>query len=113
MYSSEEMTTLSQVMTKISQRGIKREFRMNEEGIMTLENSGRSYQPADLCILRTYRFEGDSNPADNVALYVVKDTEGNLGMIIDSYGADSNYPGDEFDKFLREIPIKEDEEFTL
>ncbi|WP_307452504.1 MULTISPECIES: hypothetical protein [Chryseobacterium] len=100
-------------MTKISQRGIKREFRMNEEGVMTLENSGRSYQPTDLCILKTYRFEGDSNPDDNVALYVVKDTEGNLGMIIDSYGAESNYPGDEFDKFLREIPIQENEEFSL
>jgi hypothetical protein len=36
-------------------------------------------------------------------LYLVKDS-GNMGMIIDSYGADSNYPGEDFDKFLRAIP---------
>jgi hypothetical protein len=38
-------------------------------------------------------------------LYVVKDDAGNRGMIIDSYGADSNYPGEEFDEFLRDIPF--------
>lgn len=112
MESSQEMTTLSQVMEKMSQRGIKREFRMNEAGQMTLENSGRSYQPSDLSILKTYRFEGDSNPDDNVVLYVVKDTDGNMGMIIDSYGADSNYSGEDFDKFLREIPFDESEDFN-
>jgi hypothetical protein len=30
---------------------------------------------------------------------------GNRGMIIDSYGADSNYPGEKFDEFLRNIPF--------
>lgn len=113
MDSSEKMTTLSQVMGKISQRGITREFRMNESGEMKLENSGRNYQPSDLNILKTYRFEGDSNPDDNVVLYIVKDTDGNMGMIIDSYGADSNYPGEQFDAFLRDIPIHESDEFNF
>ena len=109
----DRMTTLSEVMRTLSERGIQREFRMNEKCEMKFENSEKVYQPAELVILKTYRFEGDSNPDDNAVLYVVKDGAGNRGMIIDSYGADSNYPGEEFDKFLRDIPILESDEFNF
>lgn len=109
----DQMTTLSQVMKTLSERGIQREFRMNENCEMKFENSEKVYQPSELTILKTYRFEGDSNPDDNAVLYVVKDHAGNRGMIIDSYGADSNYPGEEFDKFLRDIPVLESDEFNF
>lgn len=109
----DRMTTLSQVMETLSQRGIHREFRMNESCEMKFENSDKNYQPSDLTILKTYRFEGDSNPDDNAVLYVLKDTAGNIGMIIDSYGADSNYPGEKFDEFLRDIPVQESDEFNF
>ncbi|RMZ60696.1 hypothetical protein D1632_01565 [Chryseobacterium nematophagum] len=109
----DKMTTLSEVMRKLSERGIMREFRMNEKEEMKLENSEKSYHPSDLIILKTYRFEGDSNPDDNAVLYVVKDTLGNRGMIIDSYGADSNYSGEKFDSFLRNIPVEENDEYNF
>ncbi|SDQ46753.1 hypothetical protein SAMN05421664_1713 [Chryseobacterium soldanellicola] len=108
----DKMTTLSQVMTRLAQRGIHREFRMNENCEVKFENSEKIYQPSELTILKTYRFEGPSSPDDNAVLYVVKDNEGNYGMIIDSYGAESNYPK-EFDNFLREIPILESDEFDF
>ncbi|WP_080777267.1 hypothetical protein [Chryseobacterium phocaeense] len=109
----DRMTTLSQVMATLSQRGIHREFRMNEACEMKFENSDKVYQPSELTILKTYRFEGDSNPDDNAVLYVIKDNAGNRGMIIDSYGADSNYPGEKFDEFLRDIPVQESDEFNF
>lgn len=109
----DRMTTLSQVMKTLSERGIHREFRMNENCEMKFENSDTIYKPSDLTILKTYRFEGDSNPDDNAVLYVVKDNAGNRGMIIDSYGADSNYPGEKFDEFLRDIPVHESEEYNF
>ncbi|MEG1589764.1 hypothetical protein [Chryseobacterium sp.] len=109
--NNDQMTTLSQVMETLRKRGIHKEFRMNEESQMKYDNSEKNYIPDELVILKTYRFEGDSNPDDNVALYVLQDNEKNLGIIIDSYGADSNYPGEEFDTFLRAIPIQESEEY--
>ncbi len=109
----DKMTTLSQVMTKLTQRGVHREFRMNENGEMKFENSEKIYQPHELTIVKTYRFEGPSAPDDNAVLYVVKDDAGNLGMMIDSYGAESNYPGEDFDKFLRAVPILESHEFDF
>lgn len=108
-----QMTTLSQVMETLKERGIDKELRMNEQGEMKFENSDKIYLPSELVILKTYRFEGDSSPDDNVALYVIKDNTGNRGMIIDSYGAESNYPGDQFDTFLRDIPVEESDDYNF
>ena len=107
------MKTMSEVMQKLAGRGITKEFCINESGDMKITDSDKVYNPQDLKILKSYRFEGDSNPADNSVLYVAEDHNGNLGMIIDSYGAESNYPGDKFDDFLRKIPIEEREEFDI
>ena len=105
------MSTLSQVMLVMTKRGITKEFRMNEACEMKYEDSEKIYKPEDLTIIKSYRFEGDSNPDDSAVLYILRDKEGNLGMIIDSYGAESNYPGDEFDTFLRDIPVHESDEY--
>lgn len=107
------MLTLSQVMTKLAQKGITNEFIMNENGEMHLRDQEALYQPKDLKILRSYRFEGDSNPDDNAVLYVASDQNGLKGMIIDSYGADSNYDGESFDNFIRDIPIEEDDSLNF
>lgn len=109
----DEMSTLSQVMQTMSNRGITKEFRMNEACEMKYEDSEKNYKPEDLTIVKSYRFEGDSNPDDNAVLYIVTDAEGNKGMIIDSYGAESNYPGEKFDAFLRNIRINESDEYEV
>lgn len=113
MEKPKPMLTMSQVMNKLAQKGVVKEFAMNNKGEVRLTNSEKNYEPADLTILKSYRFEGDSNPADEAVLYVASDNDGEKGMIIDSYGAESNYPGDKFDKFLRDIPVKEDEEYNF
>ena len=113
MEKPKPMLTLSQVMNKLAQKGVVREFSMNEKGEMHLTNSDKNYKATDLSILKTFRFEGDSNPGDNAVLYVAQDKEDNRGMIIDSYGAESNYPGDNWNKFLRDIPVNENEEYSF
>lgn len=111
--TSENMKTLSQVMAILAKRGITKEFRMNDKNEMKLDNGEKNYKSEELEIAKTYRFEGDSNPDDNAVLIVVKATDGNVGFILDSYGAESNYSGEEFDNFLRRMPEKEDPEYNL
>lgn len=113
MSDQKPMKTLSQVMETLRARGIVEEFRMNEKGEMRFAQEEEVLQPEDMQILRSYRFEGDSSPDDNAVLYVVKDKNDNLGMIIDSYGAESNYEGEKFDKFIRAIPVEEDDSFKI
>ncbi len=113
MEKPKPMLTLSQVMEKLAKRGITDEFRMNEDGEMKLNENPENYLPQDLKILKTYRFEGDSNPDDNAVLYVAEAYNGSKGMIIDSYGAESNYPGDKFDNFIRDIPVEETDDYNF
>lgn len=113
MEKPKPMLTMSQVMNKLAQKGIVKEFAMNDKGEVRLTGSEKNYKPTDLIILKSFRFEGESDPSDEAVLYVALDKENNKGMIIDSYGAESNYPGDKFDKFLRDIPLEESDELDF
>ena len=102
-----EMTTLIQILEKLRVKKFDKEFRMTEEGFTA--GNQKFYEPEELKIIRTYRFEGDSDPADNSVLYVIEANDGLVGYTLDVYGADGNqYEG--FDDFLRKIVVEEREE---
>lgn len=107
------MLTLSQVMAQLAKRDITKEYRMDEQGNMKFDGGEKNYKPEDLRIRKSYRFEGDSNPDDSSVLYVAEDKDGNKGLILDAYGAPSNYDGAAFDTFVRDIPIEESDEYSF
>ena len=111
--ANHNLKTLSQVINVLRERGITREICMTEDKKFILQETDIAYEPTDLSIVKSYRFEGDSNPEDNAVLYVLQDKTGLQSLILDSYGAESNYSGDEFDNFLREIPVEEREDFDV
>lgn len=110
-----EMTTLSQVMEKLRVKNIEVEYQWTKEGF-TLGN-GRFYQPADLTIVKVFRFEGMTDPADMAVLYVIEAKDGAMGYSVDAYGVYSDHDGEEgYDNFMRQIPEKNHEgqlEFQL
>lgn len=107
-----EMTTLSQVLEKIRQKGFDNEVRMNEQKQM-VSQKGKQYQPEDLLIFKNFRFEGDSNPEDNAVIYMLEDKDGEISYIIDSYGAARSYDGPEFDDFIKKVPTDERDDEEL
>lgn len=114
MSSIGNMATLSQVMNKLAkEKGIHREFRMNHNGEMTLQDNHYNYQPQDLVIVKTYRFEGASDPGDNAILYVISDQFNNKGIMIDAYGVDSTNYNENYNDFIREIPVEDHEEYDF
>jgi hypothetical protein len=99
-----EMTTLSSIMEKLRIKKIDNEFRWAPEGFTA--GKGKFYTPDQLAILKTYRFEGESNPSDMEILYIIKAVDGLIGYSIDAYGMYSNYEdGGGYDNFIRQIPI--------
>lgn len=103
------MTTLSEVMEVLKERGCDHELHFLKNGQLEDTDSGRIYNPAGMKIIRTYRFEGDSNPSDAAVLYLLENEDGIAGYIIDAYGAYSDYEGDAFDNFIRNLPVEERE----
>lgn len=97
-----DLTTLSTVLEKLRINRQDNEFLMTEKGFTG--SNGKVYEPTDLQITKTYRFEGESNPSDSCILYVIEANDGLKGYSIDAYGAATNHP-EEYDNFIREIPV--------
>ena len=102
-----EMTTLTSVLEKLRVKKMDNEFKMSPEGF-TIGNN-KFYQPEDLNIIRTYRFEGESDPSDNSVVYLIEAKDGLIGYSLDAYGAYSDQE-DGYDDFLRKINVNEREE---
>jgi hypothetical protein len=102
-----EMTTLSAVMEKLRLKKFDNEFRIVPEGFTSVNN--KVYAPADLKIIRTYRFEGDSNPDDNAILYLIEASDGLVGYSLDAYGVYSDQK-EGYADFIRKIPVDERDE---
>jgi hypothetical protein len=99
-----EMTTLSSVLERLRIKKIDNEFRWTPEGFTA--GKGKVYTPDQLTIIKTYRFEGESDPSDMEILYIIKANDGLIGYSIDAYGAYSNHEDEEgYDNFIRQIPI--------
>ncbi len=99
------MSTLSEVMEKLKERNLYNEFTfIPQEGMQGFD---KTYHAQELTIIRTYRFEGMSDPGDNTILYLLKDPNENIGFILDAYGSESNY-GLPFVEFIKAIPVQEE-----
>lgn len=109
MPQKDEMSTLSQVMNRLAAKGFDKEFRWTDDKFCTKED--KCYDAEDLTIVRTYRFEGMSDPSDTSILYLIKANDGLIGYSLDAYGAYSNHDGEEgYDNFIRKIPVKDHDE---
>lgn len=102
------MTTLSSVLEKLRIRKQDNEFIMTADGFSS--PAGKVYKEEDLTIIKTYRFEGDSDPSDNAILYLIEANDGLVGYSIDIYGAYSNHDDSNYDDFIRKINVKERDE---
>jgi hypothetical protein len=105
-----EMTSLSYVLEKLRMRRQDNEFIMDGEQLAA--PNGKKYEPTDLKIIKTYRFEGDSNPSDASILYIIEANDGLIGYSIDAYGAYSNHE-ENYDDFIRKISVEDRDEQIL
>lgn len=102
-----EMNTVSSILEKLRVKKYDNEFRI-VDGNFTAGNN-KYYTPGDLKIIRTYRFEGDSNPDDNAIIYLIEANDGLIGYSLDTYGVYSDHKIG-YDDFIRKIPVEERED---
>ncbi len=105
-----EMTTLSDVLEKLRLKKFDTEFQWEEKGFSA--GKGKIYQPADLEIIKVYRFEESTNPSDMCILYLFEAKDGLVGYSLDAYGVYSNYDID-YENFIRLVPERNHEQQIL
>ena len=98
----ETMTTSSEILERLRINHMDNEFRWTPKGFTT--SNGKIYRPEDLEIVRTLRFEGQSDPGDMEILYIIKAGDGLFGYSLDAYGAYSSHDSEYgYNNFIRQI----------
>jgi hypothetical protein len=98
-----EMDTITAVLQSLKQKGQDSEIFVIAKGLLSLK--GKTYRAHEIKILKTYRFEGESDPADQAIIYLIRTHDGNEGFCIDAYGMYSNYNSDLFTEFIHDAEI--------
>lgn len=75
--------TVSAAVNGLKQRGYSMDFNLSENCLICHEDK---FNVEDFEITEFYRFEGDSDPADEAAVYAVESNKGLKGVLVTGYG---------------------------
>jgi len=110
MSTSRSMTTLSQVMKRLPELGYGEELKIKrEKGAILTGDEEKIYQPEDLKVVKVYRFEGESDPADMAVIYALQTNDDKKGYLLDAYGTYSGEDALYVNEFIKKIKIERDE----
>lgn len=101
------MNTLTQCVNKMVREGYTDSFKVTDKGLLASSNN-RYYRPEEVKVINFYRFEGQSDPADNTILYVIEAGENIKGTLIDAYGPYSDAKVTAFMTEVEDIQKKTD-----
>lgn len=94
------MTTLTSCTNHLLKEGFSENFVTKDAGIVA-PSTEKLYVPGEVKIVNFYRFEGESDPADNAILYAIETNDGTRGLLIDAYGGP--YVNQNVGKFIKEV----------
>jgi hypothetical protein len=75
--------TVSEAINGLKKRGYNLDFNLKENCIVCHEDK---FNPEDFEIVEVYRFEGDSDPADEAVVYAIESKNGRKGVLVNGYG---------------------------
>ena len=101
MEDTRDMDNIATVMEYLKQRGFANEFRITSAGEMVL--GGNIYTLEQVRLIRTFRFEGESDPSEQYIIYLVETSDGTTGYSSDSYGIYSQHMYDAYADFINNI----------
>lgn len=95
--------TLSEAVNILTKNGFTEDFEAGDDSIKALY-SKKQYQPGELKILSSYRFEGMTNPDDQATVFAIEANDGTKGTLVMSYSADHSQNAE----LIRQIPCEKD-----
>jgi hypothetical protein len=95
--------TVSNAIEELRKQGYTTDFNLEENAIVC---SVGKFGANDFEIVDVYRYEGNSDPGDEAAVYAIKSSTGLKGVLVTGYGASSDITSSEllkkFTQALRE-----------
>ncbi len=75
--------TLSTAISSLRSRGFDLDFNLSENCLIC---QGTRFAIEDFEIVEFYRFEGNTDPADEAVLYAIEGKNGDKGVLVSGYG---------------------------
>ncbi len=94
------MSTITEVIEYLRRDNKVYDFEYYDDRFIC-EETGENFQPEELTIKKTYRFEGDSSADDMSILYFMEAMSGTKGVFADAFGM---YADEKISDFISKIP---------
>ncbi|MCE3294606.1 MAG: hypothetical protein K0R65_320 [Crocinitomicaceae bacterium] len=79
--------TVTEAITKLRAQGFTTDFNLEENCISCQPGK---FGPEEFEIVDLYRYEGNSDPADEATVYAIESTSGIKGILVTGYGISSD-----------------------
>ena len=89
--------TVSEALTDLKKRGFNLDFNLEDNCIVC--NTDK-YGVNEFEITEVYRFEGNTDPADEAIVYGIESANGSKGVLVNGYGISAERMGSEMVKKL-------------
>ena len=99
LVEKKNLNTMVDCVNSLVRNGFTEDFKARQSGLESL-SSHTVYKPNEIRILNFYRFEGESDPADNSILYAIETSDGKRGTLVDAYG---HYADSKVTRFMHEV----------
>jgi len=102
-FQNEDLKTLVSCLNTLVKRGYTEDYKATDSGLKSIQ-SGKVYSAKDVTEVNFYRFEGNSDPADNSILYAIDTMDGGHGTLVDAYGP---YADSKVASFMKQVKVVE------
>ncbi|MBA2329723.1 MAG: hypothetical protein H0V91_08895 [Flavisolibacter sp.] len=89
--------TVSTAINELRARGFSEDFNLAENCLIC---NSRKYDAEDFEISEVYRFEGNTDPADEAIVYGIESKDGTKGILVNGYGYSAEAMADSIAKKL-------------
>ena len=84
--------TVSKAIEELRKQGYTTDFNIEENSITC---SDGKFSADDFEVVDVYRYEGDSDPGDEAAVYAIRSSTGLKGILVTGYGASADTASDD------------------
>ena len=90
--------TVTEAVRGLKERGYTKDFNLKENYIVCHDEK---IHPEEFEIVEVYRFEGESDPADEAVVFAITSNKGDRGVLVSGYGISADEISAEMAKKLR------------
>ncbi|MDR3713652.1 MAG: phosphoribosylpyrophosphate synthetase [Puia sp.] len=81
--------TMTEALTGLKQRGYTIDFNLDAD-CLRCPKTPLALKPDEFEITEVYRFEGDSDPADEGVVFAIESHHGDKGVLVNGFGVSSD-----------------------